>query len=240
VFRARERDPLDTALEVGAPAREDEVPEGAEATRHGFRKEGAELRLSPALPDRPMVVASEIPFFLLPGEEVTLYVGIPLWTRIEAGAAPKLLLDEPIFRPSDTWFGPSTRVGDLCYATRTRALQDLPRLIIRPQRAVCVLTVRNRGQDPLPLQRLRLPMAPLSVYAGGDGRLWTEALTLERQTEDDMASATLGSGPPPASGGARHVGGPRQAAAPGTLVRAFAGLFGAKEMKWLAGSSAWD
>ena len=48
-----------------------------------------------------------------------IYVSTPLWVRVDVHDPPQFLQEIPVIRPSDTWFGPSTREGELGYAGRT-------------------------------------------------------------------------------------------------------------------------
>jgi hypothetical protein len=69
-------------------------------------------------------------------------------------------------------------------------------------------------------------MPNLSVYSAADGRLWTEAVTLERREDGDVAELQLAKGPPPEARSAKLLHGPRSKAEKGLLIRAFGGLFG--------------
>jgi hypothetical protein len=193
--------------------------------RFGFRKASGQLELRPALADRPVVVNPEIPFALPAGEETSLYVSVSLWLQIHTGNPASLLLEEPVFRPSDTWFGPSTMEGELCYAGRTGARLNLENLTVRPQRAICAVRIRNRAATLLPLQRLKLPAPNLSLFTSAEGHLWTEALTLDRDQDGELASLRLGKGPPREARDPVHVNGPRARIERGLLVRTFAGHF---------------
>ena len=182
--------------------------------------------LKPVLADRSIVVKPRQPVFVLPGEETTFYISTPVWIRVEAGEPPRILRDVPVMRLSDTWFGPSTREGELCYAARTHArssLQEVPR---RPHRAVTPLRIHNRAGTMLPIDRVSLPVPLLSLYGGGDGALWTEGVDFIRATDSDMASLRVAPGPPADATGAQLLTGPRLHAEKVGLVRAFSGLFG--------------
>ena len=81
------------------------------ATRHVFRKSSSMLELKPQLADRTMVTRPSTPIVLAPGEEVTLYISTPLWVQFElVGKQGSVIEEFAINRPSDTWFGSSTRV----------------------------------------------------------------------------------------------------------------------------------
>jgi len=213
----------DAACEHALPC-ETAVPEVAVWTRHGFRRAPARLRLQPALPDRPVVLAADVPFQLPPGEELAVYVSLPLWVRVLAGAEEVPLLEEPVTRLSDTWFGPLAGEGELCYAKGTSARLDLAEIPARLHRAVAPVRIRNGGGGPLPLAGVKLPAPFLSLYAGADGHVWTEALTLAREQEGELATLELEPGAPREAGEAESLAPPRVRPERKTLVRAFGGL----------------
>lgn len=214
-------DSLDESLEICRPR--PVPPDGAaEARRYGFRDGGESIELTPRAADRPMVFFPERPFFLPAGEELSLFVGSAVWIRFQA--AGRELFEHPSFRPSDTWFGPSTIAGELCYSAKTSARLHLANLPVRPHRAVSVVRIRNRADDTLSLERLKVPMPNLSLFASADGRLWTEQITLDREEGGEFAELKLGKSPPEAAGRTDKVAGPRVKPERKTLVRAFTGI----------------
>lgn len=194
--------------------------------RIGFRKTTEAIELAPLLAPRPLVVQPETTFVLPQKEEATVYVSSPLWMQIGLGQPASNVMETVIFQPSDTWFGPSTMEGELCYASRTRARLRPEELDFLPHRALSAFFIRNRTTSKLKLNRLKVPMPNLSVYAAADARLWTEVVTLDRRQDGDLAELQLGKGPPREVGPAELLHGPRVKPEKGLLIRAFGGLFG--------------
>lgn len=226
VAYARSEDPFDASLSVAVPGDDEgELPDDAARLRFGFRRTGDAIQLVPALPDRTLVVKPEVPYHLMPKESARLYISSPLWLRIAVGSEPIPCHEAPIYRPSDTWFGPTNALGSLCYASRTTAQVEWSRLLRLPQRAHSVVSVRNRAASPLLLERLRLPAPNLSLFSSASNLLITEWVMLERDEDGDMAALHLGDGPPREAADAERVSGPRQQAEKGHLLRAFGGLF---------------
>jgi hypothetical protein len=230
-------DPLEGMSDIRAPLSEAAWNEAAAQAdedaavarqRHTFRATAPSVTLSPIPADRPVVVRPEHPLSVPAGEEVRLYVSTPLWVRIETNGTR--LQDVPSHRPSDTWFGPSTREGELCYASRTAGRVNLAHLPLRMHRAVTPLRVRNRADDPLPLERVHVPTQYLALYRTDDLVLWTEALTIDRtRSDEEAADVRVGSGPPNDVSGATRVQDPRQELKKGLVVntfRAIEALFG--------------
>ena len=206
----------------------------AETVRYGVRDRVHKLEIAPTTADRAVIVKSEDTFIVPPGGTVTAFVGSPIWVRVQLASPLRPLHEVPTQRPSDTWFGPSTLEGEICYAVRTSVRYNLENVPVRPDRVVSVVHVINRADSPLPLARLRLPLPHLSLYASGDGRLWTESVTLDRQQHGDLAEIKLGKSAPREAGECVHVSGPREKLDKRTLIRSFTGLLGPDRRKeWL-------
>lgn len=218
----------------GADARAVEVPtqrpapEGWTLHRYAFRETKPDLKVLPVPADRGVVIRPDVPLFVPPKEECTLYISTPLWVTLSPGTSSPVM-DLPCYRPSDTWFGPDTRVGEMCYASRTRATRELDQVTRLPHRAISVVRIRNRAATPLEFARIMLPVVNLSLYADAAGHLWTEAVTLEREADGDFAGMQLGRGAPAeaeAAGRAELVNGPRRRHEKGLSLRLFGGLLG--------------
>ena len=180
--------PLDNRLSV-AEAAEEPVGDCVDAMRFAAG-DSPVVRLAPGLPDRPLIVKSTRPFFIPTKQEVTLYVSSPLWLRIFAGEENHELVDIPMDRPSDTWFGPDTRTGEMCYAARSSARMHLENLPMRPHRSISTLHIRNRAKSALQFERLKVPVQYLSLSPSEEGHLWTEALQFERREDTATARVT--------------------------------------------------
>lgn len=226
VIHEQGQDPFEPALAVAQPSgNADEPTPLAHRVRFAFRSTPDPIRVLPALPDRALVVKPEVPIHLPPGEEIPLFISVPLWIGIHVGASSTPLYETPIFRPSDTWFGPPTEAGGRCYASRTRARVSLENLALLPQRAASKVRIRNHAESELVLERLRLPSPTLSLFASANGQLWTETVTLERKEDGQSASVDLERGPSREIGRAELIMGPREPLERGLLTRAFGGLF---------------
>lgn len=200
--------------------------EGEEYERFIFAGASSELKLLPLLADRPVVIRPRQTVFLLSGEETTMYLSSPVTLRLIVGDPGIVLQDVPMVRLSDTWFGPSTQVGELCYAGKTSARHALDEVPRRPHRAVTPLHIRNEGAAALPLDKVSLPVPFLSVYGADDASLWTQKATMIRRSDSDMAVLKVDPAPPAYAGAVSLISGPRQSQARGGIVRAFSVLFG--------------
>ena len=190
------------------------------ATGSGSRS----LRLEPALPDLDVVVKTTQPFSVPPEEETTLYVSVPLWIRVYLDGREVALVDTPIFRPSDTWFGPNTMTGELCYALQTSARLDPEQLPHRPHRAISAVRIQNKAPSVLLIEKLKVPVPYLSLFASSQGHLWTEALTLKRKQDADGIEVRLDDKPRVVVATER-IAPPRKKLSKGFLLDAFGDLF---------------
>ena len=192
--------------------------------RFAVRGQKSRLRLLPTMADRPIVARPRMPLFVPAGEAIQIFISSPVWLEVAVGDPWRALLQVPTKRLSDTWVGGSTRDGELAYAIRTVARKQLESVPVRPYRAITPLVIRNRADDMLAVEHLNLPAPYLSVFATPQGRLWTEAITMSRTENGEMAALEIGRGAPAAAGEAECLTAPRQRGGRNLLVRAFSSL----------------
>jgi hypothetical protein len=204
----------------------DELVRGAHVTEHrfSFGRTGETLLLTPRLADRSVVVSPESPFYVPANQEILLFCSTPLWLRLEVGDEKTELEEFPMIRPPDTWFGPSTREGELCYATTTAAQLRREDLHPRPHRAMTELRVRNDAQSVLALERVNLSVPFLSLYVTPEGAFWSDSVTLSRKTDGGRSEIEIVKGPPKGLN-VERVSTARTAGTHNVMVRAFEVLF---------------
>ncbi len=196
------------ALEVDEAAPEG-PPETAFLERIASHRLGERLIVAPRLADRSVVVRPETSFRLAPQGVVDLYVGTPLWVFLETSEPAHRLLDVPTQRPSDSWFGPSTTEGELCYAGRTSARLQRDNLSRSPHRAVTRVRLRNRADDDLLLERLNLPVPNLGLFSDDGGQIWTQTVSVERGADGKLAEVRIEEQPPAEAEAAAQIAQPR-------------------------------
>lgn len=189
-----------------------------------------ELAFSPNLADRPLVTKLEHPLRVLPGESASLYVCSPLWLRVETvqktGLPQKQLIEIPIFRLSDTWFGPADREGELAYASKVPVYLALREVPLRLHCAITAVMVRNLGSDSLVVDRIKLPMPQLSLFYSRKSGFWTDTVILERDQGSELATIRSEHEPPAEAAPHQFISPPRDGAMQErSVVRAFSGLF---------------
>ncbi|MCG8417294.1 MAG: hypothetical protein MJE77_05035 [Proteobacteria bacterium] len=183
------------------------------------------LRITPILADRHVVSQPQHPFYIPARTESTVYVTSPMWIRIEVGETPVLLTEIPIFRPSDTWFGPTPSRGELCYASRTFCRLRLEDVAVRPHRAHTAVTVRNKSAAPFLLERMKLPVVYLPLFCARDGVFWTRDVKFDYREGEEFAPLRYGGTTPARAADAELICGPRQEADVGLAVQVFTSLF---------------
>ena len=214
-------DPVDELNHQWLLQRVEDLPEGLIPSRYSFARAPAELHLKPRLLDRPVVFKTYQPVHVPPGEKVTFYISSPVCVSLELAKPAMTLLELPSQRLSDTWFGPSTREGELCYGAKTRARISLDDLPLRPHRAVTPVTIHNRAEEILAIDKLSIPVPLLAVYADDKQGLWTQSVKLEHTQGENLAALTIGKAPP----GLKCLSPARESGQAGKLVRAFTRLF---------------
>ncbi len=218
-------DPLDESLVRTIPATDVDPDRFEDVQRFAMSGTGSRLTLKPALADRPVISRPSTPFHLPAGEEATVFVSTPVWLGFRVGDGDgKLLRELAVARPSDTWFGPNTREGELCYTSRTYFVLDRDNLPGLPHRATTAVRILNRADEELTVDRMRLPAPQLGLYATPSGQLWSQDVTYER-TEGDDAELRVRSKRPRSVADASLVAEPRVPVRGNLVVRAFSSLF---------------
>lgn len=218
-------DPLTDTYAAEIPSKAAPNGERCRFSRYAFSDMSTQLLLEPRLGDRPFIVRTDDPLYLLAGEQTVLFVSTVVWIAaclyVDDQGDPRTLIELPAARPSDTWFGPNTREGELCYASRTHARTDLASIGPRPHRAITAVEISNHGSDSLSLEQLRVPVPALSLHHDEQHRLWTDAVCLVREEGQREASLTVMEASKHLPSGTTLLSSPRRPIEAGTIVEAF-------------------
>lgn len=194
--------------------------------RHVFDRTESLLTMEPTLADRPVVIKSAVPIMVPPGQQIRFYVSTPLWLKVGVHEQLYPLLETATIRLSDTWFGPSTMEGELCYATTTTGRLYLDDLPVRAHRAITPVQIRNQGANPFKLEKLSLPVPFLALFDTSEHGLWTQELILLHDDRKELTQAVFLEKPPSPYDRAQVVGKARKIADKGMLQRTFGAFFG--------------
>lgn len=153
-------------------------PKSASWQRWAFSTPYEKIVFTPFMPDRPLVVKTHIPTHIPAGMEAVFYVNIPLCARIAAkrDSATTELVSISSVTLSDTWFGTNFG-GDLCYALKTQAVRTVDETKPQPHRALCPISIANKANEALPLQKICIRAKCLNIYAS-DNRFWTNKISV--------------------------------------------------------------
>ena len=193
--------------------------------RYVLNNNAQKVVLMPVLADRAVVARPATPFYVPVRQTATIFISTPLWVSIALGDAKESLTEIPILRPSDTWFGPDTRRGELCYASRTSARMAITELPKRSHRATTPVQIRNDSDSHLLLERINLPVPYLEIYEAADHRLWTQAVKMIRKEDAETATLEILDGPPSLIQGAKLLTDAREKIKEKTIIRTISGFF---------------
>ena len=217
---------IDDSLDVQEPSELIQIdPEEGELLRVVTEDPSNAVDLSPRLADRPIVARPENPFLIMAGAVITLYISSPVWMLIQVGSPPSKLLDLATWPMSDTWFGPSTTQGELCYAIKTNARLNLENLPLLPNRAITQLRLENRTAENVKLERLTLPAPNLALYIDDHDHFWSQSVAIKVTDGGSSVEVDLGKGPPSDAVGARIISEPRTRVHRNIFLRARHALF---------------
>jgi len=143
------------------------------------------LTVKPALADRPVVCRPVVSVTLLPFQEVTLFVCLPLWVQVWVADEAKPLFDIPTVRVCDSWFGPNTREGVISYASQVSEQLDVKPIANNKARAAIEVRIQNQSEQMLTLDKISVPAPNLSLYVDHEDQFWTPRITLVRRDNED-------------------------------------------------------
>lgn len=186
---------------------------------------GTELELTPILPTRPLVAEPEFAFRLLPRARARIFVRVPLWVRVSVpleGEARELT-EVPTVTLSDTWWGTPTE-GELCWWLSTTARREVTSEVFEPHVAVCPLALVNRSDDELPVEKIAVRVAHLTLFSD-EGRLWADGTRIRYRGVEEGSDLEFSGRPPDEAPDAVRVVEPREEApSRGFHARTFARL----------------
>lgn len=146
------------------------------------------LTASPRLADRAFIVRPNSTLNILPGEKIELYVSTPLWLALYNHSGTLPISDLPLWQPSDSWFGPNTMVGELCYSHFTEAKVTLDNIHKRSHRAITTISISNEHDELLAIERISLPTPFLNLYVDATHQFWTDKVSLIHHLDGDRPS----------------------------------------------------
>ncbi|RKX84516.1 MAG: hypothetical protein DRP57_05730 [Spirochaetes bacterium] len=209
-------------------------PENVSWVHWVISDEPKSVEISPLLPDRPLIVKTESPFFLAAGTEKLIFIGIPIWIAVNSAGKEKIrLLEAPLQILSNTWFG-NFESGELCYWASVRAEQpqvgkpqaEQPQAGQQAQqtlKALCSVRLSNMANESLPVEKMYLPVPNLTLF-NADGRLWTDEVAVSCRGADEAGQVKFSGKPPENLIHASIAAAPRQKSAKNIFLKSFSSI----------------
>lgn len=201
------------------------LPSHLNAQRFIFKNSPEQFSLTPLLLDRPVVIKTRQPVSIPPGEQAIFYISSPVSIRLALHKPDCVLQELPTQRLSDTWFGASTQQGELCYAAKTQARHSRAEIPLRSHRAVTPVTIENKSDQLLTINKFSIPVPFLAVYGSADGTLWTDPISLQHDGNHALTRFKISKQPPEGCTLADILSPPRLQVEKNGLIRAFTGIF---------------
>ncbi len=197
-----------------------EPPDDTSWRRWALRAAVRELRLMPALPDRPIVVCPDHAFHVGVEARTRVYVRVPLWIRVEdeiQGERP--LIEIPTVRLSNIWFG-GLMDGELCYYISSAARRQMTPDLVHADLAVCPVQINNISGEDLDVQKICLRVINLSLFCEG-GHFWADESLVNFKGKDFGSVFDATGRAPDEKKNARLVMPPRISGRKGFVTRMF-------------------
>lgn len=216
----------DAAPSAAAPPPEEQFP----WQRWADLSEDSLLAVIPTLPDRPVVVKVENPFWLASGSRSTVHVRIPLWVRIQAEKPSfRMLFELPTVILSDTWFGSFTR-GELCYWLTSSARRKIEADRTRPFLAICPIQIKNDSSAVLHVEKFCMRVEGLSLFSC-EGQIWASETRIVYRGKHASSQIEISKQKPQGLQQAERIGEARKAVKGRFFAPTFNGLLAGQEGK---------
>lgn len=192
--------------------------------RWALSHESRRIRLSPALPELPVVVKPESPFHLAPQAEARIYVRVAMSVRIESiGPRNEKLIESPTAILSKTWWGSFTG-GEMAYwitsSARRKAEVDPERWFM----AICPMRVVNGSDHHLAIEKFLAHTAGLSLYRDGQGQIWASLANIRYRGGMHFSQIDVSDGPPEECGDGKEIAPPRHPATRSIIGKTFGSI----------------
>jgi hypothetical protein len=169
----------------------------------------SDLHLSPALPDRPIVVKPSTAVKILPGKEVLIFVQVPLYLQFynEVVKKENLIFESPTQELSSTWFG-EPDAGSLAFSLNLDFAEILKKPVKVSPTIICPIHLVNESEDALDVQRLLLQVEYLHVYANKN-ELWANEVKIRFKGENEVSDVQYINKAPNFGENLRQISAPR-------------------------------
>ncbi len=161
----------------------DAVAEDAAWQRWTLKSSFEEIAFQPVLPDKPVVVKPEHPFYLTSDVKTRIYVRVPVWVRVLLGKTE--IVEIPTEVLSKTWFG-SFVDGELCYWISSAARKNVVKDPEKSHLAICPIEIINKSEEKLLVDKLCHRVRKLSLFESMD-QLWASEANVRFQGPGEIS-----------------------------------------------------
>ena len=169
------------------------------------------LKISPALPDGPLLLSLDEAIDLGPGASTVLFASVPVWVQMRDDRAShnEPLRDLPTVDMSKAWFGSSTTKGVLCNFVPIANLCHKPENLECSHDVICPVRVKNGSQNTVRVSKVFLQASNLSIFETENG-LWSDETIVTFTNEGEVDEARVTGRPPYLAQRAKLVAKPRR------------------------------
>ena len=176
-------------------------------TRHRVDK----LKISPALPNGPILLSLDEPIDLAPGASTVLFAPVPVWVQLldDRASSSEPLRDLPTVEMAKAWFGSSTTRGVLCNFVSISNLCHKPEELECSHEVICPVRVKNGSLQTVKVSKVFLQVSSLSIFETDKG-LWADETIVTFTNEGEVDEVRVTGRPPYLAQGAKAVAKPRR------------------------------
>ncbi len=162
------------------------VPDDEGWSHYVIKGKSESIELSPAMPDRSLVIKVKRPFYLPPGIKKRIYIDVPLWICISTvGNNKAKLVEIPSFILSNTWFGTPIE-GQVCYWLMSEVNFGIEEYSHIPYMATCPVTLKNISNENLLVKKFLIPVEN-SVLFIHNNELWSDEILISYKGQNDVS-----------------------------------------------------
>ncbi|MCH2174535.1 MAG: DUF432 domain-containing protein [Lentisphaeria bacterium] len=150
----------------------DDVENEEFLNRFVAKVEDPKIKVSPTVPDRPIVIRTRKSISILPKNECVFFLRFPCWVRfsVTSGKVETKICDLPSLLLPKTWYG-TVQQGTKCYSSRTRARRKPP-TECEPYRIIVPVRMVNMDKTVLEIDHFCIPVSALEIHQTESGTLW--------------------------------------------------------------------
>jgi hypothetical protein len=181
----------------------------------------SKISIEPNLPELPIVIKPESALSVLPGVTFHCFVSVPLVYVVKSGRGKKekTLIEASVRSLSRSWFGEPWG-GEVAYFLDSPLHQSIGAYGEDDSAILCPVTIVNRSNQILSLDRMILRVPYLSVYEG-KSRLYSNVTKISFRGQDLISQVSIQKGAPEVESSLKLAAHPRQTDESGLLSKSF-------------------